>query len=341
MKISEFILKKLSLIFIFAIHFSSDAIEKSKGDDFAFENILELETNLNERVLAQPQSTRMIAQAMINYCAGLKNPLSPVGVFLFLGPTGVGKTELAKVLTENLYKSQRYLIRYDMSHFSEPHSLARLIGSPPGYANHDDGGKFTEALKLKPQSVVLLDEIEKAHPNVRKVFLPVFDEGYLKDARDKTVSCRDVIFIMTSNLCSQKITSLYYEGHSDDEILRIIEPDLIQALTPELYNRLQPVIFRPLTKETMRSLVNLMLEEAIQRVKYAKDIDLIVDESAKEYLVEHGFHPFLGARTLKKLIQDTVIARLSYAIVKGNISEGCSAKVCYENQEWVTIKLSD
>lgn len=326
----------MSLLFFFGLLICPlHALEKVERIDIEIKDVLLLEGRLNERVLAQPNATRVVSQAVINYCAGLKFPLSPIGVFLFLGPTGVGKTELSKVLAETLYKTQRYLIRYDMSHFSEPHSVARLIGSPPGYANHDEGGKFTEALKAKPQSVVLLDEIEKAHPSVRKIFLPVFDEGYIKDTKDRKINCRDTIFVMTSNLCSQRIASLFNEGYTDEEILRAIEPELIQTLTPELYNRLQPVIFRPLEKETMSALVDLMLEEAVERIKYVKDIYLTVDKSAKEFLVERGFHPLLGARTLRKLIQDSVIAHLSYAIVRGDISQGSRVKILYENEEWL------
>lgn len=310
-------------------------------DRIVIEDVLNIETKLNKRVLAQTHATESVSRSIINYFAGLKNQNAPIGVFLFLGPTGVGKTELAKVLTETIYKNQKYLIRFDMSHFVEPHSLARLIGSPPGYAQHDEGGRLTEAIKVKPQSVILFDEIEKAHSSVRKIFLPVFDEGYLKDAKDQAVSCKDVVFILTSNLCSQQIASLFREGKSEEEILQIIEPKLMEVLSPELYNRVEPVLFRPLGIETMGELVDLMLKETIARVGMTKGIELIVDDSAKQYLVSHGFHATLGARPLKKLIQNTIVAKLSYAIVKDKIEEGSRVTILYDKDWKVLVETQD
>lgn len=285
-------------------------------------DVTELKDRLAKRVLSQPEAIQTISVAVLNYCAGLKNPQTPLGVFLFLGPTGVGKTELAKALTDVLYRDRSHMIRFDMSHFVEPHAIARLIGSPPGYVNHEEGGQLTEAIKSKPRSVVLLDEIEKAHPSVHKFFLPVFDEGYITDNKDNKIPCQEVAFIMTSNICSQEIATLFQAGYDADAVLTEVEPFIIQILSPELYNRVQPVVFHPLTPETMKPLVELMLKEVIQRLKATKDINLVITDSVKKYLEMNGFHPTLGARPLKRLIEKQVVANISYALISEDIPNG-------------------
>lgn len=292
-------------------------------------SIIHFEERLNRKVLGQSEAISAVKDAIFNYYLGLNNPNMPIGVFLFLGPTGVGKTELAKVLAEELFKNQTYLIRFDMSHFSEPHSLARLIGSPPGYVNHEEGGQLTQALKAKPKSIVLLDEMEKAHPFVRKIFLPVFDEGYIKDSKDKKICCKKVLFIMTSNICASEICQLYSQKKTTDQVLHAIEPYLIQELSPELYNRVVPVLFRPLGRDLMESLVNLMLKEVTLRLKQVKNIDLVVDDTAKNYLIVNGFHPTLGARPLKKLIQKKIISNVAQAIVLNSIPDGTRITISY------------
>lgn len=299
-------------------------------------DVLNLESKLNERVLSQKNATKAIAASILNYVAGLKKQNTPISVFLFLGPTGVGKTELAKVLTDELFKSQEYLVRFDMSHFNEPYSITRLIGSPPGYVNHEEGGQLTEALKARPQSVVLLDEIEKAHPQVRKLFLPVFDDGYITDAKNCKVSCEEAVFISTSNICGPEIAELANQGFSPAEILEIIEPVIIDILSPELYNRVEPIIFHPLDASTMKNIVDLMLKETVDRLKMTKDLHLIIDESVKEYLIIHGYHPTLGARPLKKLIDKVVLANLSFAIINESIPEGSQMTISYteEDDSW-------
>ncbi len=304
-----------------------------EGEELAIDNVLELEQNLNKGVLSQPEATKAVSSAILNYAAGLKEAQSPVGVFLFLGPTGVGKTELAKVLTQELYKSQEAMIRFDMSHFNQDFSETRLIGTPPGYVNHEEGGQLTEALKDKPRSVVLLDEIEKAHPKILKIFLPVFDEGYIVDAKNTKISCRDVVFIMTSNLCSQQISNMFKQGYSADEILAKIEPELMSALSPELYNRLLPVVFRPLNVNVIEALVDRMLNEIIQKLKNTKKITLTFHPTVRTYLIKNGYHPTLGARPLKKLVQQKVVSTLSYALIKDKILPGSMMSLSYSALE--------
>lgn len=301
------------------------------------EDILGLESRLNEKVLQQPEATKAVAESLLIYSAGLKEKERPVGIFLFLGPTGVGKTELAKALTNEVFKSPANLLRFDMSHFNEPHSSARLIGSPPGYVNHDEGGQLTRHLIAHPQSVVLLDEIEKAHTQVHKVFLPVFDEGFVLDNKNRRIDCSQAIFIMTSNLCGPEIADLYNLGHTAEEIFQIIEPKLMKALSPELYNRVETVLFRPIKKETMGALVDLLLSEVTDRVLMEKKIQVIIDNSLRSFLVEEGFHPLLGARPLKKLIEKKVVATLAHSILTKGIESGATVTLFYNREQDAVI----
>lgn len=290
---------------------------------------LNLEKRLNQKVLYQSNAVNAVSIALVNYSAGLNNPNTPIGVFLFLGPTGVGKTELAKAVTEELYHDSEKLIRFDMSQFTHQANINRLIGTPPGYINNEKGGQLTEALKMMPQSVVLLDEIEKAHSEIHKFFLPVFDEGYIRDANNVFVSAKDVTFIMTSNLAADTIQSMIQMGYSESEIIKTIEPDLMQALSPELYNRIEPVIFHPLSKESMSRLVEKMLQEVVQRVKNNKSIQVSFDKSVIDYLTDNGFHPLLGARPLKRMIEKKVVSSIAVAIISKKIPAGSKIELSY------------
>jgi len=309
---------------------SLSPIPSPEKEWFNRNNLLGLEERLNKKVIQQPDAIKVISRAIHIHAAGLKPQKKPVAVFLFLGPTGVGKTELVKCLAAELYHDSSKILRFDMSHFNEPHSTARLIGSPPGYVNHEEGGQLTEPLKNDPLAIVLLDELEKAHPIVRKMFLPVFDEGYICDNKNNIVDCTQTIFIMTSNLCGPEIAQLYRLGYQPDEILPLIEPTLIQILTPELYNRMEPVLFRPIEKESMGRLMDSMLRRFSDYIWAEKQIELIVDDSLKHFLLENGFHPELGARPLNKLIEKRLIAPLAYKMIEDDIQGDVKILMSYD-----------
>lgn len=299
---------------------------------FVIKDILSLEDRLNSQVLQQPEATNALLSSLLNYTAGLKEQEKPIGVFLFIGPTGVGKTELAKTLAREIYDDSSKIVRFDMSHFTEPHTVNRLIGSPLGYVNHEEGGQLTGPLLDNPQTIVLLDEVEKAHPHVLKTFLPIFDEGFVMDNKNNFISCSETIFIMTSNLCSNTIVELFNKGYSSEDILAYIEPQLMLALSPELYNRVEPILFRPIAKETMGALVDLLLGKVTKRLLVEKQIHTHIDQSLKDFLVKNGFHPLLGARPLKKLIDKRVLSTLAYRIVKEGIEPGSEIFLRYDEE---------
>lgn len=303
---------------------------QSIRDPIEIADIFSLKDRLDAKVLQQGEATKALVDSLLIYSAGLKDKEAPIGVFLFIGPTGVGKTELAKALAFEMYKSSSATLRFDMSHFTESHSISRLIGSQPGYVNHEEGGQLTNPLIENPQRIVLLDELDKAHPQVIKAFLPVFDEGFILDTKNNRISCCETIFIMTSNLCSEQISRLYYAGYSTEAILEVIEPELMQQLSPELYNRVQPILFQPLAKETMGALVELMLDKIKEKMTVERKIQLQIDDSLKSFLVEHGYHPLLGARPLKKLIQKEVLTALADHFIREKVQNGSEILLFYD-----------
>ncbi len=294
--------------------------------------ISNLEERLNKKVIQQPDATKALTRSLLIYYAGLKSKEQPVGVFLFLGPSGVGKTELAKALNEEIFEKSESMIRFDMSQFSEKHTISRLIGNPVGYSGYQQGGQLTNPLWENSEVIVLLDEMEKAHPEVHKFFLPVFDEGYVNDRDNKRIDCSKTIFIMTSNLCGPEIAELYRLGYSHEDILTIIEPELMKVLTPELYNRVEPVLFRPLSRDAMVNLVDILLLRVEKRIWIEKEIEIFFDASVKEFLIKNGFHPALGARPLSKLIENKIVARLAYKIIFNDIPDHAKLTVLYDHE---------
>lgn len=291
------------------------------------DRLLQLETILNERVVGQSAAVTAVADAVRRSRSGLNDDRRPVGSFLFLGTTGVGKTELAKTLADALFNDDQAMVRLDMSEFQERHSVSRLIGSPPGYIGHDEGGQLTEAIRRRPYSIVLLDEIEKAHDDVFNVLLQVLDDGRLTDSKGRLVNFRNTIIIMTSNAGAERIQARFKaaNGKLNDEILDAMRADamdeLTQHLRPEFINRIdEVVVFEPLQKADLKSIVKIQLKQLEQRLNSA-GIQLRISEDALDWLAEEGYHPEYGARPLKRLIQQRVLNELSKSILSNAVNK--------------------
>ena len=287
------------------------------------EKVLGLEGLLHKRVIGQDEAVTKVSEAILRSRAGIQNPDRPIGSFLFLGPTGVGKTELAKALSEILFDDERNMIRIDMSEYMEKFSVSRLIGAPPGYVGYDEGGQLTEAVRRKPYSVVLFDEIEKAHPDVFNILLQVLDDGRITDSQGRTVDFKNTIIILTSNLGSPYILEGIDEnGNSTDEARGQVETLLKQQFRPEFLNRLDEIIFyKPLAKTEIIKIVDLMLADLQKRLD-DKHLRINVSDAAKHYIVEHGYDPNFGARPLRRFIQSRVETIAAKKIIGGNLSAG-------------------
>ncbi len=290
---------------------------------------LGLEAQLNKYVLDQTDATKVTADAMLRHAAGIADPKAPIAVLLYLGPTGVGKTELAKALAIEVFGSERKLIRFNMEEFTNEAGVQRLIGVPNGYRGSEEGGQLTNAIASNPYSVVLFDEIEKANPEVQKLLLQLFDEGLITSALGEVVNARGVIFILTSNCAATKVLQLKQAGHTSEEVLQMIEPHLMQAMSPELYNRVQPVVFNGLSPQTLAKIVEKMAGELRNRVHSSKGIHLYFDQSLLDYLATAGYHPTLGARPLKRLIERDLTTVVARAILQGKYTYNSSMKVYY------------
>lgn len=295
------------------------------------EKLLNLEKEIHRRVVGQEEAIIKLAQHIRKARAGLKDPSRPIGSFLFLGPTGVGKTEVAKSLAEVLFDTEEALIRIDMSEYMEKHAVSRLIGSPPGYVGYEQGGQLTEAVRRKPYSVILIDEIEKAHPDVFNILLQVLDDGRLTDGKGNTVDFRNTIIIMTSNIGSESILSkLENRGKlgfiseeeritEEGDLEKIVREDLKKYFRPEFLNRLDEVIvFKPLTVEQVKEIVGIMMRRLEERLK-EKDLELMITEDAKEYLAKKGYDRIFGARPLRRVIEREVEMELANKIIAGEI----------------------
>lgn len=282
------------------------------------EKLLHLEDNLHQRVIGQDEAVTVVSEAILRARAGIKAPDRPIGSFIFLGPTGVGKTELAKTLAESLFDSERSMIRIDMSEYMEKHSVARLIGAPPGYVGYEEGGQLTEAVRRQPYSVILLDEIEKAHRDVFNVLLQILDDGRLTDGKGRVVNFKNTVIIMTSNLGSHEILNKDYE-----EAEAAVKEILKDYFRPEFLNRVDDiVVFKALAKEQVREIADLMLKNLNERVSKQVKITLSWDDEVLQYLSDEGYEPNFGARPLRRLLTRVVETELSKAIIRGDVAEG-------------------
>ena len=287
------------------------------------EKTLNLDTLLHKRVVGQDEAVTKVTEAIIRSKAGIKDPTKPIGSFLFLGPTGVGKTELAKTLAESLFDDESNIVRLDMSEYMEKYSVSRLIGAPPGYVGYDEGGQLTEAVRRKPYSVVLFDEIEKAHPDVFNVLLQVLDDGRITDSQGRTVDFKNTIIIMTSNIGSTYLLDGIDEnGGIKQETEELVMNDLRGHFRPEFLNRLDEIIlFKPLTKDNIGNIIHLLIADVNRRLA-DKELQVCLTDAAESYITEHGFDPMYGARPLKRYVQKTVETLAAKLILKGDINTG-------------------
>ena len=286
--------------------------------------LIKMESNLARRVVGQDDALRAVADTIRRARAGIQDPSRPIGSFLFLGPTGVGKTELARALAEFLFDDEKAMVRLDMSEYMEKHTVARLIGAPPGYVGYEEGGQLTEAVKRRPYAIVLLDEIEKAHPDIFNVLLQILDDGRLTDGQGRTVDFRNTLIIMTSNLGSQAVKEL---GRDHERMEKEIKAILESHFRPEFLNRVDEVIiFRALSKETILRIVDIQLD--LLRARLAeKKIGIEASQAAKELLAQRGYDPVYGARPLKRVIQRDIQNPLALKIISGDYKEGVTVRI--------------
>ena len=278
------------------------------------EKLLNMESVLGERVVGQREAVTAVSDAVRRSRAGVADPNRPTGSFLFLGPTGVGKTELAKALADFLFDDESAMVRIDMSEYGEKHSVSRLVGAPPGYVGHEAGGQLTEAVRRRPYTLVLFDEVEKAHPDVFDVLLQVLDEGRLTDGQGRTVDFRNTVIILTSNLGA---------GGTKDETMEAVK----RAFKPEFINRLDDVVmFEPLSEELLRGIVDIQLRGLTERLA-ARRLTLQVSDSAKSWLADRGYDPAYGARPLRRTIQQAIGDKLAKKLLAGDIADGDTVHV--------------
>ena len=303
-------------------------IPVSKLNESERSKILHLDTVLHKRVVGQDEGVEKVTEAILRSKAGIKDPTKPIGSFLFLGPTGVGKTELAKALAEALFDDENNMVRIDMSEYMEKHSVARLIGAPPGYVGYDEGGQLTEAVRRKPYSVVLFDEVEKAHPDVFNVLLQVLDDGRITDSTGKTVDFKNTILIMTSNIGSQYLLEgIDANGSIKPEAETMVMQELRAHFRPEFLNRLdETILFKPLTKDNISHIVDLMVADVNRRLE-DRELKVELTDNAKTFVTDHGYDPAYGARPLRRYLQKNVETLAARIILEGNISEGQSIVV--------------
>jgi len=297
------------------------------------EKLLRLEDVLHERVIGQDEAVTLVTEAILRARSGIKDPRRPVGSFLFLGPTGVGKTELAKTLAETLFDTEAAMVRLDMSEYMEKHSVARMIGAPPGYVGYDEGGQLTEAVRRKPYAVILFDEIEKAHPDVFNVLLQVLDDGRITDSQGRTVDFKNTVIIMTSNIGSRYLLDGVTGSTIPESVRESVMAELRKAFRPEFLNRIdETILFKPLTLEEIETIVDLLLVDLNKRLADRR-VTVSLDQKAKEWAAEKGYDPVFGARPLKRFLQRHIETKLARALIGGQVAEGSEVKFTVERDE--------
>jgi ATP-dependent Clp protease ATP-binding subunit ClpB len=302
------------------------------------ERLMKMEESIKTRVVGQDEAVKALCNAVRRNRAGLGYPNQPIGSFLFLGPTGVGKTELSKALAEFLFNDPDAMIRMDMSEFMEAHSVARLIGSPPGYVGYEEGGRLTESVRRKPYSVILLDEIEKAHRDVFNILLQVFDDGRLTDGKGRTVDFQNTVIIMTSNIAGQRVQELTNESGADWEIEAYVKDELKNYFKPEFLNRIdETIVFHMLTKDDLRQIVNIQLGYMSQRLK-DRNLEVEFTDAAVDLLMQEGYDSSFGARPLKRTIKHKIENKLAEHILAGEFTEGDKIKIDAEGKSFAFKK---
>jgi ATP-dependent Clp protease ATP-binding subunit ClpB len=303
------------------------------------ERLMKMEDAIRRRVVGQNEAVEALCNAVRRSRSGLGDPNRPIGTFLFLGPTGVGKTELSKALADFLFNDPHSMVRIDMSEFMEQHSVARLIGSPPGYVGYEEGGRLTEAVRRKPYSVILLDEIEKAHPDVFNVMLQVFDDGRLTDGKGRTVDFKNTVIIMTSNIASQQIQQLTEESGADWEIEAHVKDVLKQVFKPEFLNRIDEIIvFHMLSKDDLRKIVDIQLNYLAERLT-GRDIKVEFTDNARDQIMDEGYDPAFGARPLKRTIQQRLENSLAAELLAGKFTDGDTIKIDADAHKFTFAKI--
>ena len=300
------------------------------------EKLLHLDEVIHKRVIGQDEAVRLVTEAIQRSRAGIADPNRPIGSFLFLGPTGVGKTELAKSLAECLFDDEHNMVRIDMTEYMEKFSVSRLIGAPPGYVGYDEGGQLTEAVRRKPYSVVLFDEVEKAHPDVFNILLQILDDGRITDSQGRTVDFKNTIIILTSNLGSQYLLDgIQSDGTISQEAQQAVQGELRRAFRPEFLNRLDEIIlFKPLTRENLRGIIDILVAGLRQRLA-DKTLSLTVTDAAKDLIIDRGFDPLYGARPLKRYLQSSAETLIAKEILRGELPAGSTLVLDAENGEMV------
>ena len=303
--------------------------------------LLRLEEKLSERVIGQKEAVTAVSNAVIRARAGMKDPRRPIGSFIFLGPTGVGKTELAKTLARTLFDNEDNIIRIDMSEYMEKYSVSRLIGAPPGYVGYEEGGQLTEAVRRKPYSVILFDEIEKAHEDVFNIFLQILDDGRLTDNQGKVVNFKNCIIIMTSNVGSNYLLENKESGGIEKDIRDRVMNELKVKFKPEFLNRLDDIIlFKPLETKEIKGIVDIFLADIQNRLK-DKNISMKVTDVAKELMAEEGYDPIYGARPLKRYIENVLETSIAKKIIRGDINDGSIIGVDAKDQQIIIEKINN